>query len=66
MATSKTETSIRVSVSLLDQLMTLAGELVLSRNQLLQTIGSGAAPEAEAVGQRIDLVTSEQIGRAHV
>ncbi|ADW18423.1 CheA signal transduction histidine kinase [Desulfobulbus propionicus DSM 2032] len=62
MATSKTETSIRVSVSLLDQLMTLAGELVLSRNQLLQTIGSGAAPEAEAVGQRIDLVTSELQG----
>ncbi len=51
--------SIRVSVSLLDQLMNLAGELVLSRNQLLQTIGSGMAPEAEAVGQRIDLVTSE-------
>ena len=36
------ETSIRVSVNLLDQLMNLAGELVLSRNQLLQTISSGA------------------------
>jgi two-component system chemotaxis sensor kinase CheA len=56
------ETSIRVSVSLLDQLMNLAGELVLSRNQLLQTISSGAAHEAEAVGQRIDLVTSELQG----
>ena len=59
---AKQDTSIRVSVSLLDQLMNLAGELVLSRNQLLQTIGSGLAPEAEAVGQRIDLVTSELQG----
>lgn len=58
----KPETSIRVSVSLLDQLMNLAGELVLSRNQLLQTISSGAVHEAEAVGQRIDLVTSELQG----
>jgi len=33
-------TSIRVNVSLLDSLMNLAGELVLSRNQLLQAIGS--------------------------
>ncbi|MGD9949402.1 MAG: chemotaxis protein CheW [Desulfobulbus sp.] len=56
---AKTETSIRVSVNLLDQLMNLAGELVLSRNQLLQTISSDAMHEADAVGQRIDMVTSE-------
>lgn len=55
----KVDTSIRVTVSLLDQLMNLAGELVLSRNQLLQTITSGDVRNAEAVGQRIDLVTSE-------
>jgi two-component system, chemotaxis family, sensor kinase CheA len=55
----KMETSIRVHVSLLDQLMTLAGELVLSRNQLLQTIGSEGIRNAESVGQRIDLITSE-------
>ena len=55
----KIDTSIRVTVSLLDQLMNLAGELVLSRNQLLQTITSGDVRNAEAVGQRIDLVTSE-------
>ena len=53
------ETSIRVMVSLLDELMTLAGELVLSRNQLLQTINSGDIHKAEAVGQSIDLITSE-------
>lgn len=55
----KVETSIRVNVSLLDSLMTLAGELVLSRNQLLQTIGTDDYRNAEAVGQRIDLITSE-------
>lgn len=59
MPTTKTETSIRVHVSLLDSLMTLAGELVLSRNQLLQTIGSDDLRNAETVGQRIDLITSE-------
>ncbi|ADW17968.1 CheA signal transduction histidine kinase [Desulfobulbus propionicus DSM 2032] len=58
-STQKPDTSIRVTVSLLDQLMNLAGELVLSRNQLLQTITSGDVRNAEAVGQRIDLVTSE-------
>jgi len=57
--TASEDTSIRVNVSLLDQLMTLAGELVLSRNQLLQTIGSDSLKNAEAVGQRIDLITSE-------
>ena len=55
----KGDTSIRVHVSLLDSLMTLAGELVLSRNQLLQTINSSDFRNAEAVGQRIDLITSE-------
>lgn len=59
---SRGETSIRVHVSLLDTLMTLAGELVLSRNQLLQTIGSTDYRNAEAVGQRIDLITSELQG----
>ncbi|BCL60633.1 hypothetical protein DGMP_13260 [Desulfomarina profundi] len=39
--------------------MNLAGELVLSRNQLLQTIGSDDLRNAETVGQRIDLITSE-------
>jgi two-component system chemotaxis sensor kinase CheA len=58
-AALKPETTIRVNVSLLDSLMTLAGELVLSRNQLLQTIGTDDFRNAETVGQRIDLITSE-------
>ena len=53
------ESSLRVHVSLLDQLMTLAGELVLSRNQLLQSMGSSDNRGSEVAGQRIDLITSE-------
>lgn len=53
------ETSLRVHVSLLDQLMTLAGELVLSRNQLLQSMLSSDRRSSEVAGQRIDLITSE-------
>lgn len=51
--------SLRVHVSLLEDLMNLAGELVLSRNQLMQAISSGAEHQVEVAGQRIDLVTSE-------
>jgi two-component system, chemotaxis family, sensor kinase CheA len=53
------ETSLRVHVSLLDQLMTLAGELVLSRNQLIQSMASNDTRGTEIGGQRIDLITSE-------
>lgn len=58
-APAKADTTLRVHVSLLDSLMTLAGELVLSRNQLLQTISSTDIKTVETVGQRIDLITSE-------
>jgi two-component system chemotaxis sensor kinase CheA len=53
------DASLRVNVSLLDTLMNLAGELVLSRNQLLQAISTGDPRAAETSGQRIDLITSE-------
>jgi two-component system chemotaxis sensor kinase CheA len=56
---SVSETSIRVDLTLLDTLMTLAGELVLSRNQLLQAIGANDTHATEIVGQRINLITSE-------
>ncbi|MFP5212288.1 MAG: chemotaxis protein CheA, partial [Acidobacteriota bacterium] len=58
-AAGQPETSLRVNVALLDSLMNLAGELVLSRNQLLQTISSGDRRSAEIAAQRINLVTSE-------
>ena len=53
------ETSLRVNVSLLDSLMTLAGELVLGRNQLLQAIGQKDLRSIDGTGQRLDLITSE-------
>ena len=53
------ETSLRIHVGLLDSLMTLAGELVLGRNQLLQSLSRKDLHASEAVGKRIDHITSE-------
>ena len=50
--------SIRVKLELLDKLMTLAGELVLTRNQLVQSV-EGDGSKVEDATQRIDLVTTE-------
>ncbi len=55
----KPQTSLRVNVGLLDTLMNLAGELVLSRNQLLQGINSSNVKATELSSQRIDMITSE-------
>ncbi|MBL8609315.1 MAG: chemotaxis protein CheW, partial [Myxococcales bacterium] len=53
------ETSIRVDVGLLDQLMNLVGELVLARNQILQ-FGTTAKDTAFAsASQRLNLITTE-------
>lgn len=57
--TTQAQTSLRVNVGLLDSLMTLAGELVLSRNQLLQAVSTSNTRALETAGQRIDMVTSE-------
>ena len=51
--------SLRVNVKILDNLMTLAGELVLTRNQFLQIHHSSHQQDFDAVSQRLDLVTSE-------
>ena len=53
------ETTLRVSVKILDNLMTLAGELVLTRNQLIQAVASRNQQGVDTVSQRLDLVTSE-------
>ncbi|EMS77766.1 hybrid sensor histidine kinase/response regulator [Desulfotignum phosphitoxidans] len=50
---------VRVDLTLLDNLMTLAGEMVLSRNQLLQAIATRDPQAIQRVGQRINHVTSE-------
>jgi two-component system chemotaxis sensor kinase CheA len=53
------DANIRVAVSVLDRLMNLAGELVLGRNQLLQTLGGGDARAIESVAGRIDQITTD-------
>lgn len=53
------ESSLRVNVELLESLMNLAGELVLSRNQLVEAISNDDKRAIEISGQRINLVTSE-------
>lgn len=58
-ATPAAEASIRVQVGVLDSLMNIAGELVLGRNQLLQTIGAKDQAGIEAVAAKVDQVTSE-------
>ena len=44
--TAERTASIRVPVPLVDRLMTLAGELVLARNQALRSIDDGAGGHA--------------------
>ena len=56
------DANVRVGVAVLDRLMNLAGELVLGRNQLLQTIASGDTRMLEMVATRLDQVTSELQG----
>ncbi len=51
--------SIRVSVDILDSLMNLAGELVLTRNQLNQNVSTWDKYAIGVAAQRLDSVTSE-------
>lgn len=55
---TSTESSIRVHIGILDRLMSLAGELVLTRNQLIQSHEADSTSNAEAT-QRIDHITTE-------
>lgn len=59
--TAKTapEAQIRVAVGVLDCLMNLAGELVLSRNQLLQAVSTQEKNGLEGISARLDQITSE-------
>ncbi|MDX2194101.1 MAG: chemotaxis protein CheA, partial [Gemmatimonadales bacterium] len=53
------DSSVRVDVTLLDRLMTLVGELVLSRNQILQFTGQAEDSALLAASQRLNLITTE-------
>ncbi len=61
-AASQAETTVRLNVALLDSLMTLAGELVLGRNQLNEAVRSGDKEGITAGAYRVSLVTSELQG----
>lgn len=55
------ESTIRVGVRVLDRLMNLAGELVLSRNQLLRVLGEKSSNGAniDSIVSGLDQVTTE-------
>jgi two-component system chemotaxis sensor kinase CheA len=53
------DSSVRVDVDLLDSLVQLVGELVLTRNQVLQRTESTEDVELVRAAQRLDLVASE-------
>lgn len=53
------EQNIRVPVGVLDELMNLAGELVLSRNQLVRKVATDEDHELQSMVARLDQVTAE-------
>src|SRR5262249_32292326 len=53
------ENTIRVDIELLNRLMTLVGELVLTRNQVLQLNTLGRDPAWAGASHRLNLITSE-------
>ncbi|CAM3928962.1 chemotaxis protein CheA [Nocardioides zeicaulis] len=56
---SVADSTIRVDVSLLDSLMNLVGELVLTRNQMLQRVASREDVELARTTHRLNLVAGE-------
>jgi two-component system chemotaxis sensor kinase CheA len=51
--------TVRVPVPLLDHLMTLVGEMVLVRNQVIQFSNKSEDPEFLSMSKRLNVVTSE-------
>jgi two-component system chemotaxis sensor kinase CheA len=58
-ASALAESSVRVDVGLLDRLMTLVGELVLTRNQIVQIAAARREPAHLTASQRLNLITSQ-------
>src|SRR5579863_4704880 len=54
---SAVESSLRVDVTLLNRMMNLVGELVLTRNQVLQA--TAADPSLTLLSRRLDMVTAD-------
>jgi two-component system chemotaxis sensor kinase CheA len=53
------DSTIRVDVTLLDELMVLVGELVLARNQIAQCIGRQTDGDLVRASQRLNLIAGE-------
>jgi two-component system chemotaxis sensor kinase CheA len=53
------DSTIRVDVDLLDELMLLVGELVLTRNQVVQYVGRTNDTDLIRASQRLNLIASE-------
>ena len=56
---SLADATVRIDVELLDKLMNLVGELVLSRNQILQFCNDTEDATMLAASQRLNLITTE-------
>jgi two-component system chemotaxis sensor kinase CheA len=56
-ASAAAESTLRVDVTLLNRMMNLVGELVLTRNQVLQA--TAAQPNLTMLSRRLDMVTSD-------
>ena len=56
-ATAASDTTLRVDVVLLNRMMNLVGELVLTRNQILQA--TSADPSLTLLSRRLDMVTAD-------
>lgn len=56
---SISDSVVRVNVSVLDKIMNTVGELVLNRNQFLQTSGRGKDSEIARLSNQLDIITSE-------
>jgi two-component system, chemotaxis family, sensor kinase CheA len=55
--TASMESTLRVDVTLLNRMMNLVGELVLTRNQVLQA--TAADPKMTLLSRRLDMVTAD-------
>lgn len=53
------DSTIRVDVDLLDDLMNLVGELVLARNEVMQLVGANPEGALAVSAQRLNIITSE-------
>lgn len=62
-AQAHADPTIRVDVSLLDDIMNIVGELVVARNRLMRALGQGPQ-ETQKAARRLDQLTSELQARA--